>query len=458
MPLKGKAVHIGLFIIVIALVGLTFAGCGPGKVVEEFKPQEVKVEPYTPEPEWDSKSDPFMTNVQTLKVGAGQAVGAGTAAGTTTVSTGTGAAPGTPGGGPLPTPPPAPSPTPGPVSRTPSSTDPIYGTVIDRIEGGIIPGALVTLFDRRDIMIDTFITNSNGEFSFINISPGYYKLTAEKLGYDDCPLSTRYIYYLAGTSNVRLELVYAAPVVKIEGGNFSAQSGHVMQTYFYASSTQTTYNSALFDEIPPDPIGTAWVEYDYTVAPPVANKYSYDGLWFKSPDSYHVDSGVWAPGGFFQGYYWSWYQGAWIYIFDSSGTSFIQPNFDAVNPTTGQISFIILASDSDPWVLTTAELDYDYHKDTVAPTMSETFSLVITPTAPGSVRISAEIQENAYTTIVISDTSGIYTTIYYPVRSDNIYYFDLTGLPADTYTYTIQLADQAGNFSGLYSGVPFTIN
>lgn len=477
MPLRSKAVHIGLFILVIALVGLALTGCGPGKVVEEFKQEEVKVEPYTPEAEWNQNSDSFLTSIQTLKQGAGQAVGQAPPG--TTVTTGTGTTvtvPGyTPGVTPVPTSPP-PTIIP-PQQRVPSSSDPIYGIVRDRIEGGVIPNALVTLNDRRDIMVASIVTNTNGEYSFVDVIPGYYYVKAEALGYDPIPFGTRYFYYITGTVRMDLELAYERPANDMDGGDFTVYGqfggtdlstglpiwygppADVMKADFYSGATQMTYDAAVFDEF--GAVGSGrqgWVEYDFLVPAPQQNSYSYDGQWFKNPIKFKVDSdtNVWTSGGNFIAYYYSWYTGLWNNMGSSEAAGFVWMYWDAINPTTGQVSIRQIAADENPYVVGISRIEYDYHKDTTTPTLTDMYAENV---APGQIRIAVQAPENCW--MMMSVTGPTNFNFSWPIDILNgIHYFTFgtTGpLPSGNYNYSIQLSDQAGHMSGVYSGYTFTI-
>ncbi len=486
MPLKGKAVHIGLFIIVIALVGLTFAGCGPGKVVEEFKPQEVKVEPYTPEPEWDSKSDPFMTNVQTLKVGAGQAVGTG--AGTAQTGTGTGTSTGTVPIGTPPTPSPGPQPGPGPTptpsGRVWSPTDPVYGQVIERVEGGIIANALVTLNDKRDNIVDTYTTSGDGYYSFKGISSGYYYVTALATGYDPIPLSTRYFYFDGSTQQViNIEMIgYGTPLVKTEGGNFFYKEGDVIAKYEYVKSEQQTYWGALFDSTTGATSGYGYAYYRFFLPDQLANKYIYDGQW-NTTEQWALDpNGVWATADqtsvvreYYNWYDWGTYWPAgWYLIPENGDVPFyaVKRETDA-NGVIGEIRVRATPSDTTLLLLTHEKYTYDYHKNaSTAPVISEVRNYPSTPASPPGIPYDLASVRSLSTVFGLSECS--YVTIDVYRESDSAYlvhqsqpayngvrrwswnYLDdmNTGLPvnwsADTYRYYLQATDQAGNASATY--------
>jgi hypothetical protein len=213
-----KAVIFTLIAIFLAVPALFLSGCSAGQVVAPFNPKEVKPQPYTPEPEWTDKTDTMLTSISSMKKQAGQSVAPGaTSPGTT--NPGTTTTPGTTNPGtPTPGPEPGPAPSPG---RVPLSTDPIYGVVRDRIEGGVIPNATVTLTERRGATVASFVTNSAGEYSFVNLAVGYYKVTVAATGYVSCPLSTVDLNYFGVPVIANLELVYGAPWQIIEGGNFN---------------------------------------------------------------------------------------------------------------------------------------------------------------------------------------------------------------------------------------------
>src|SRR2546425_1276537 len=82
----------------------------------------------------------------------------------------------------------------------------ITGTIKDE-QSGVLPGVLVTL--QGVDATQTFTTESTGEFRFLNLAPGRYKLTAALTGF-----STRVredlIVVLGGNVEVPINLAVAA--------------------------------------------------------------------------------------------------------------------------------------------------------------------------------------------------------------------------------------------------------
>ncbi len=389
MPLRGKAVHIGLFILIIALVGLTLTGCGPGKVVEPFKQEEVKVEPYTPEPEWNQNTDSFLTSVQTLKQGAGQAAGgAGTTSAGTTGGTGTTGptSPGTPPPTPAPvptptpTPEPTPSPTPSPTGRQWSPADPIYGRVIDRVEGTIVSNVRVDLRDNRDALIDYYMTSADGYYSFINLTAGYYHLKVTA-GVDDIPLNDWFFYFSGTQQVIDLEILgFINPEPWAEGGNFYASFGDVMAKYEWVQGAQQTYWGALFESTEVDvpfPVTSyyGFTYYKFFLPPTATNDYAYDGQWCTTlqwaPDS----DGVWAVAeqDSVQRYFWNWYdwgfKAGWTQGWYEVGGDIGYIPFWAIKRETdpsgvaGEVRVATTPVGNPLLLLTYVKHKYDYHKD-----------------------------------------------------------------------------------------------
>ena len=409
----------------VTLSAFVLGGCAGGQVVEPFNPKDVNPEPYTPDPVWNEKSDLTLTSIQTLKMQSGQTVApSGKASGSGTAGTGL-----TPGGAtPTPIPGPGPSPAPTPGERIPSTLDPINGSVYDRIEGGVIPYALVQLFDKRGEVIDTILTNASGMYSFTGLAEGSsYKVAASANGYSTIPLSEFSFIYPLMTNPVNLYLAYASPYQELTAGKadfnlvgtiggysslgYTATDaahpewefylyknydntpagpynfyGDVMPTDFFSAATQKTYHALLYDykgltqEVATGLVADSrgWAEYTFTLPDPRTNKYSFDGLWLYLPESYTPSAGVWNAGGYGSVYYYNWAVGNyWQSIGSTSATSFVMPPFWAVKPTTdaigaaGQVNLMVF-SDQDtadpgtrfPYVLTKVKLSYDYHRDT----------------------------------------------------------------------------------------------
>lgn len=531
----------------MAFPAVVISGCATGPVVVPFNPPAVKPEPYNPEPMWNDKTDPYLISIQQIARAAGESMIPtaglpGGAIGPTNPGGSSGSAEPQP---PTPTPGPAPAP-PAPAARTPLPTDPVYGVVTDRIEGGVIPNATVTLRERRGALIGTFTTNAYGEYSFTNLTAGnYYQVAASANGYSASPLSTVDFFYTGIPVIANLELVYTKPVQIIEGGNFNQVGGlgnvryevrdgtytdarpvdptpppliskdlrpvdlgiagvpDAMKTPFYSQATQQTYNSVYFEDIhgdwiklpgniytdpntagaPPRPFlmcqnGTnvwtdyavgptlpsldplpdgplgyrysydtePWAQYTFSVPAPVANKYSYDGLWVTFPGNFKVDDkGVWSSGGFVRYWFCDWYHSTpghyvWSYLGNSDTNALGYIDFTGVNPTTGLVSVIAAAYDANPFVITQVQLSYDYRKDTAAPTIYEAHASYV-PGLGSNVQFVIKPQEDCFATIAISGGPTYNGILFAAPRALT---FD-TGLPTGTYSYYMTLTDLPGN-------------
>jgi hypothetical protein len=272
----------------------------------------------------------------------------------------------------------------------------------------------------------------------------------------------------------------------------------VMKTPFYSESTQQTFNAAFFDDIhgdwtdmpgniytdpdagsavpvpfleyqigpdplldyglPNDPSGylfdndiEPWVEYDFIVPAPVANKYSYDGLWFTTPENWMVgENNVWRSGGFNHTWYYDWYFGDWYYIGTSDVNTVGYLWWTAVEPNTGQVSLRISASSSNPFAVTQARLEYDYRKDTTAPTFYEQHANV----SGNSVSWVVKLQEPGFVTIYVTgpDTFNR-SALIDPGMIGTV--AGKSGLPSGAYSYTIVTSDLPGN-TAIFG--PFSFN
>lgn len=492
-----KAVRLTLIAILLAVPALFLFGCTAGQVVAPFNPKEVKPEPYTPEPEWSDKTDVTLTSIESMKKQAGQTVAPGASGSTSGATTGPGGT--TPGSVTPITPSPTP-PTPvTPAERTPSMADPVYGIVRDRVEGGVIPNATVTLKERRGNIVSSFITNINGEYSFTGIGAGYYNVSVTAAGYLPCPLSSRDFFYVGNPIQMDLQLVTNYPWQMIEGIYYSyrgtvsvpgswnpttfpvppltryvpesyfsiSNDVDVMPAPFWSAGPEQTWNAAIFDEggpYDPNPWPAtqrrpAWVQYDFTVPAPDANHYAYDGLWVKTPNSYMVGTNnVWSAGGNASIFYFDWVLNTWVYDGTTANTTWVQPDFSAVQNGTGRVSVRMFAADANPFVLTQARLEYDYRKDTDLPTLSGTYVDGFSGgPAIYTAFVTAQVQENAIVTITVTGPGAPDPPAATPVETHHgIYYFSIGNLQtAGVYQYTIRLDDQGGNPSQTYG--PYTI-
>lgn len=339
---RTKVAYAGL-ICALVILAVFLAGCAAAPI-ESFKPSKVTPESYTPEPNWNPNTDPFLIRVSSLRrTTATQGGGAGT---TTTVTL----APGTA------TPAPVPSPTPTPTPRAPSTSDPIWGIVYDRIEGGPIASATVTLYNSRAVPIATFTTNSSGMYSFVGVGAGAYQVKATASGYTAIPLSTRDVFYSGIPTQVDLEMGYAAPFQQIEGGRANAGATATLGLV-YVVSTQQSYFAALFGSD-----GTV-AQYTFTIADP--DIYTIDSLKLTLPSMYERTDPAPAPPD--PNFWTSWTAGTTAVVthadaspvYRDSSTWYPNPSKVAsdgtltINLTRNSASLDLL--------LTYARLDYDYH-------------------------------------------------------------------------------------------------
>jgi hypothetical protein len=541
-----KAVRLISIALMMVLPAAFFGGCAVGQVVAPFSPKKINPEPYNPEPVWSPNTDPTLIAIQGLKRLAGETTppGAGPSVAAAAAAAGT-----TPGGTtptPVPGPPPVP---PGPGPRIPLSTDPVYGVVRDRIEGGVIPNATVTLTDKRNGVVSTFTTNAYGEYSFINLAVGgYYRVAATADGYSSAPLSAVDFTYFGISVTANLELIYNKPFQIIEGGNFRVLANlqykvedstvsdsapdlgppqiapiiakkrtisslltggtpDAMKVPFYATSTQQTYNSVMFEDVHGDwdklpgnlytnpnagnpllmcqfdldkwnladyHVGTfmpdsgtwvpsadylytydtePWAEFTFTVPSPILNKYSYDGLWVTFPNRYHLnEKGVWVTGGEARYFYYDWYDNGsgsagWAEVGNTKDQSLGYINFTGINAATGLVSIAAAAYDSNPFVLTQARLDYDYRKDTTAPTFYDAPQAITGghgATNTGSVHWLLKPQEQCFMTVNVTGTATFSSSaICYEGEPGNL--AGPLNLATGPYSYTITATDLPGN-------------
>ena len=68
------------------------------------------------------------------------------------------------------------------ISAHAQSTSSLRGTVTDP-SGAVIPDAVVTISSAENGAIRRNSTDANGEYSFLQVLPGTYKLTVEKTGF-----------------------------------------------------------------------------------------------------------------------------------------------------------------------------------------------------------------------------------------------------------------------------------
>ncbi len=504
--IKRKTVFLTLIAIILVVPTLLLTGCTTGQVVAPFNPKPVRPAPYNPEPTWNDKSDTTLASIQSFKAQTGQTVAP---SGTNTAGangTSGGVTPGgAPGGAPIPGTGPAPAPA--PSGRTPLSSDPIYGFVVDRVEGGVIPNATVLLLNRRGVQIDSFKTGADGAFSFTGLTPGLsYAVTAAAVGYINTPLSRYDFTYMGATVSAYLQLAYLAPTQTIEGGNYYIAGGRlgmaakpsgqnpptafnfwvgspppdiadVMPTYFFFAGTQQTYNALLFDDKALADGFEGAAEFVFQLPPPGPNGYSVDAMWLRFPDSIVGAGGIWTKGGFGSVAYWDWTGrqtnagnsdfvevGApgWRYDGSTQANGFVQPPWWAVDATYGLIHMAVVA-DQQPWVLTYAGMQYDYHKDKTTPTLAPypghapafvSTGWHATLSGVDVVVVKPQAQEDCYATITVTGTNS--GTVVIPLDANTISQVNTKVAYAAGQKYTVQLSDVAGHVSQTYG--PFPVN
>jgi hypothetical protein len=95
------------------------------------------------------------------------------------------------------------------------STALLRGTITDP-QGAVVPGAAITLTNASTGFNRQTITNPQGEYQFLQVVPGTYRLTMEKTGFT--PTSRTDVQLLVGTPStldVRLELGHTAETVNV---------------------------------------------------------------------------------------------------------------------------------------------------------------------------------------------------------------------------------------------------
>jgi hypothetical protein len=110
----------------------------------------------------------------------------------------------------------------------------VSGTVTDS-QGGVLPGATVTLTSEATNISESKPTNGNGYYVFVNVRPGVYKLAVEMQGLK----STHVAPFAVGvnqtvTQNITLELGAVTEVLEVTGqsdllNTTSAEMGNVVE-------------------------------------------------------------------------------------------------------------------------------------------------------------------------------------------------------------------------------------
>ena len=65
----------------------------------------------------------------------------------------------------------------------PQTTGSVEGTVVDRVTGAGVPGAIVTFYIRTQGVLAEATTDASGEFRIFGMKPGSYEVRFEKAGY-----------------------------------------------------------------------------------------------------------------------------------------------------------------------------------------------------------------------------------------------------------------------------------
>ena len=99
------------------------------------------------------------------------------------------------------------------------ATGNIYGTVTDE-QGAVLPGATVTL--SGDLGTRTATTSGGGEFRFLNLDSGRYKLSISLQGFGT---TTREVVVTTGENVARADLKVARYAVKVEDGRVWVRLG-----------------------------------------------------------------------------------------------------------------------------------------------------------------------------------------------------------------------------------------
>jgi hypothetical protein len=114
-----------------------------------------------------------------------------------------------------------------------AATATISGTVTDN-SGAVIPGATVTLLDTATSSVRTQQTNSAGQYTFVGLPPGDYKLTVAMASFRQSVLSIKTEVAKAYTVNITMEVGEVTQSVEVSAAGvelqtFDATVGNVIQ-------------------------------------------------------------------------------------------------------------------------------------------------------------------------------------------------------------------------------------
>jgi hypothetical protein len=100
-------------------------------------------------------------------------------------------------------------------TRAQTGTTSLHGTVTDK-SGAAVGDAKVTLTNPAQALTRETVTKSTGDFEFLSLPPGTYKLTVEKTGFRKYEQSNlQLLVNLPATANVRLEVGELAQTVEV---------------------------------------------------------------------------------------------------------------------------------------------------------------------------------------------------------------------------------------------------
>src|SRR6185295_14168083 len=89
------------------------------------------------------------------------------------------------------------------------TTGSVNGSVVNRITGAGVPGAIVVVYTRQAVLYEV-TTDDSGNFSVFGMKPGDYEIRFEKQGYDPFPIKIPPQPYKVGQGQdpvrIRLEL------------------------------------------------------------------------------------------------------------------------------------------------------------------------------------------------------------------------------------------------------------
>jgi Carboxypeptidase regulatory-like domain len=105
-----------------------------------------------------------------------------------------------------------------PVEAQTSTTGTVIGTVTDP-SGAAVPDATVVLHNKRTNSQATQNSNSAGQYTFVNVAPGEYQVTAKKVGFRTAEVAALTVDVAKSyTLDFKMELGEVAEVVQVEAG------------------------------------------------------------------------------------------------------------------------------------------------------------------------------------------------------------------------------------------------